>query len=103
MPGPAIVRLYGPRHRGRGARLDRLMLHPRWGLVGSLVVFALVLFVVFEVGAWLDALTAARLVAAAAGWQPDSTGGVILRAVADGLIGLVGIVVPYMLPCRPIR
>ncbi|MCW8845860.1 MAG: ferrous iron transporter B, partial [Gammaproteobacteria bacterium] len=35
---------------------------------------------------------------AAQGWQPISTGGVIGRAVVDGLIGLVGIVVPYMLP-----
>jgi ferrous iron transport protein B len=78
--------------------LDELMLHPRWGLVGSLAVFAAVLFVVFEVGAELDSLTAARLVEASAGWQPVSTGGVVLRAIADGLIGLVGIVVPYMLP-----
>ncbi len=31
-------------------------------------------------------------------WQPESTLGVIGRAVADGLIGLVGIVVPYMIP-----
>lgn len=78
--------------------LDRLFLHPRWGLVGSLAVFALVLFMVFEVSVLLDSLTSARLVAWASQWQPNSVTGVVGRAVADGLIGLIGIVVPYMLP-----
>lgn len=78
--------------------LDELFLHPYWGLLGSLAVFAAVLFMVFEVSAWLDSLTAARLIAWAEPWQPTSTGGVIARAVLDGLIGLIGIVVPYMIP-----
>ena len=78
--------------------LDEILVHPRWGLIGSLAVFAAVLFVVFEVGAWLDAMTAARLVEALAGWQPHSTGGVVGRAVVDGLLGLIGIMVPYMIP-----
>jgi ferrous iron transport protein B len=95
----ASTRMGAP-HEGRGWRywLDELFLHPQWGLIGSLAVFAAVLFMVFEVSAWLDSMTSARLLDALAGWQPDSTGGVIGRAVADGLIGLVGIVVPYMLP-----
>jgi ferrous iron transport protein B len=80
------------------AWLDRLFLHPRWGLVGSALVFGGVLFVVFQVSAWLDAMTTARLADALSGWQPHTTGGVIGRAVADGLVGLVGIVVPYMIP-----
>jgi ferrous iron transport protein B len=90
----------GAAHEGRGWRywLDELFLHPQWGLIGSLTVFATVLFMVFEVSTWLDSMTAARLVEALADWQPVSTGGVVGRAVADGLIGLVGIVVPYMLP-----
>ena len=33
-----------------------------------------------------------------AAWHPTTTSGVIGRAVADGLIGLIGIVVPYMIP-----
>jgi len=78
--------------------LDELFLHPRWGLIGSLTVFALVLFIVFEVSTTLDSWTAARLVTWAQQWQPESTLGVVGRAVVDGLIGLVGIVVPYMLP-----
>lgn len=78
--------------------LDRFFLHPRWGLVGSLLVFAAVLFLVFEVSAWLDAMTTARLANAVANWQPSTTAGVVARGVTDGLIGLVGIVVPYMLP-----
>jgi len=78
--------------------LDRLFLHPRWGLLGTLAVFALVLFMVFEVSTTLDALTAAPLAAWVGQWAPDTTAGVVGRAVADGLVGLVGIVVPYMLP-----
>ena len=78
--------------------LDRLFLHPRWGLLGTLAVFALVLFMVFEVSTSLDALTAAPLAAWVGQWAPDTTAGVVGRAVADGLVGLVGIVVPYMLP-----
>ncbi|MBI2291010.1 MAG: ferrous iron transporter B [Betaproteobacteria bacterium] len=95
----AATRMGAP-HEGRGWRywLDELFLHPQWGLVGSLAVFAAVLFVVFEVSVWLDSMTAARLIALAADWQPQSTGGVIGRAVVDGLIGLIGIVVPYMIP-----
>lgn len=95
----AVTRIGAP-HAGRGWRywLDELFLHPQWGLVGSLAVFAAVLFVVFEVSAWLDGMTAARLIGAVADWQPLTTGGVVARAVVDGLIGLVGIVVPYMIP-----
>ena len=85
---------------GEGWRrgLDELFLHPRWGLLGSLMVFALVLLIVFEMSAHLDSWTSARLAGWAQQWQPASTAGVVGRAVADGLVGLVGIVVPYMLP-----
>ncbi len=95
----AATRLGSPAD-GRSWRywLDELFLHPRWGLIGSLVVFAAVLFVVFEISGWIDSMTTARLTEAFAGWQPQSTGGVVARAVLDGLIGLVGIVVPYMIP-----
>lgn len=94
-----VTRIGGPYEGSRWRYwLDELFLHPQWGLVGSLVVFAAVLFVVFEVSVWLDSLTAARLIEMAADWQPESTGGVVGRAVVDGLIGLVGIVVPYMIP-----
>ena len=94
-----VTRLGAP-HEGGGWRywLDELFLHPQWGLLGSLAVFAMVLFVVFEVSAWLDSISAARLIDWLADWQPQTTGGIIGRAVADGLIGLVGIVIPYMLP-----
>lgn len=78
--------------------LDELFLHPRWGFAGTLAVFALVLFFVFEVSSWLDSHTVARLIAWAEPWQPTDLAGVILRAVADGLIGLAGIVIPYMIP-----
>jgi len=77
---------------------DDLFLHPRWGFVGSLVVFALVLFFVFEVSAFLDSLTVARLIAWAEPWQPTDLTGVLGRAILDGFIGLAGIVIPYMIP-----
>src|SRR5512139_1384331 len=77
---------------------DDLFLHPRWGFVGTLAVFALVLSFVFEVSAFLDALTVARLIAWAAPWQPTDLTGVVARAVLDGFIGLAGIVIPYMIP-----
>lgn len=95
----AVSRL-GPPVEGRSWRywLDELFLHPRWGLLGSLGVFALVLFVVFEGSVYLDSLTAAKLIDLISGWQPESLGGVVGRAVTDGLIGLVGIVIPYMIP-----
>jgi ferrous iron transport protein B len=85
---------------GEGWRrgLDGLFLHPRWGLIGSLLVFATVLLIVFEMSAFLDSWTSARLSNWAQQWQPESTAGVIGHAVADGMVGLVGIVVPYMLP-----
>lgn len=77
---------------------DELFLHPRWGFVGSLAIFALVLFFVFEVSAFLDSLTVARLIAWAEPWQPTDLAGVVGRAVLDGCIGLMGIVIPYMIP-----
>ena len=85
---------------GEGWRrwLDELFLHPRWGLLGSLLVFALVLLIVFEMSAFLDSWTSARLANWVQQWHPASTAGVVGRAVADGLVGLVGIVAPYMLP-----
>jgi len=95
-----MVTRAGPSPERGGWRywLDELFLDPRTGLLGSLAVFALVLFVVFEVGTWLDSITAAKLIEAVEPWQPTSTAGVVGRAIVDGLIGLVGIVVPYMIP-----
>ena len=43
-------------------------------------------------------MTSAKLVEWVSAWQPQSTGDVVARAVVDGLIGLIGIVVPYMIP-----
>jgi ferrous iron transport protein B len=77
---------------------DDIFLHPRWGFAGTLAVFALVLFFVFEVSAFLDGLTVARLIEWAEPWQPTDVAGVIARAVLDGFIGLAGIVIPYMIP-----
>ncbi len=59
----AATRLGAP-HEGRGWRywLDELFLSPRWGFIGSLAVFAAVLFVVFYVSGWIDSETSARLV-----------------------------------------
>jgi ferrous iron transport protein B len=95
----AVTRV-GAAHKGGGWQYwaDELFLHPRWGLIGSLAVFAVVLFVVFEVSAWLDSISSAKLVEWVSGWQPSTTAGVVSRAVADGLIGLIGIVIPYMIP-----
>ena len=78
--------------------LDRLFLHKRWGLVGSLLVFSAVLLIVLQMSTLIDAWTSARLAEWVQQWQPESTVGVVGRAVADGLVGLVGIVMPYMLP-----
>jgi ferrous iron transport protein B len=77
---------------------DELFLHPRWGFAGTLTIFALVLFFVFEVSAFLDGHTVARLIEWAEPWQPTDTFGVVARAVLDGCIGLMGIVIPYMIP-----
>jgi hypothetical protein len=71
----AVTRLGAPEDSERWKRwLDELFLHPRWGLIGSLAVFALVLFMVFEVSAVLDGLTSARLAEWVGQWQPDSHG-----------------------------
>lgn len=95
----AATRPEDTRH-GKGWRywLDELFLSPRWNLIGSMAVFAAVLFVVFRLSAWLDGMSAAPLAAWAASWVPQSVGGIVARAITDGLIGLVGIVVPYMVP-----
>ncbi len=77
---------------------DEVFLHPRWGFVGSLAIFALVLFFVFEVSAFLDSLTVARLIVWAEPWQPTDLTGILGRAILDGFIGLAGIVIPYMIP-----
>jgi ferrous iron transport protein B len=93
-----VTTLAGPSEEGWKGWLDALFLHPRWGLLGSMVIFGAVLFIVFELAAVLDAMSSARLAAWVQGWTPETTAGVIGRAVADALVGLVGIVVPYMLP-----
>ena len=96
---PSITVVAPPRRRPREhVLLDRFFLHPRFGFVGSLLVFAGVLFVVFEVSTRIDAMTTARLAAWASEWQPATTPEIVLKAVVDGLIGLAGIVVPYMVP-----
>jgi ferrous iron transport protein B len=99
LPRPLAEELHADRHHraaswsrprsAGGARagdgwrywLDELFLHPQWGLIGSLAVFAAVLFVVFEISGWIDSMTTVRLAAAFADWQPKSTDGVVGRAV----------------------
>ena len=76
---------------------DRCLPRRGWGWL-ALGCFALVLLVVFEASAWLDSVTSAPLAGLAARWQPGGTAGVLAKAVADGLVGLAGIVVPYMIP-----
>ena len=78
--------------------LDAFMLHPQWGLLSSILVFAGVLWMVFEGSTWIDANTTQLIVAATQNWQPTDTVGVVGRAVLDGFIGLIGIVLPYMIP-----
>ena len=94
----AVTSLAGPSEEGWKGWLDALFLHPRWGLLGSLAIFGAVLLVVFELATLIDSQTSAPLAAWVQEWQPDTTTGVVGRAVADGLVGLIGIVVPYMLP-----
>ena len=94
----SALRMGVPGAHGWRYWLDELFLHPRWGLIGSLAVFAAVLFVVFEISGWIDSMTTVQLAEAVADWRPESTGGVVGRAVVDGLIGLTGIVLPYMIP-----
>jgi len=77
---------------------DEVFLHPRWGFAGTLAIFALVLFFVFEVSGWLDSLTVARVIEWAEPWQPTDLAGVLSRAIFDGCVGLMGIVIPYMIP-----
>jgi ferrous iron transport protein B len=94
----SAMRMGPPGAQGWRYWLDEIFLHPHWGLIGSLAVFAAVLFVVFEISGWIDSMTTVKLAEAFADWQPGGTGGVVGRAVLDGLIGLTGIVVPYMIP-----
>lgn len=94
-----VTRIGGP-YEKRSWRyfLDELFLDPRWGLFGSLAIFAVILFMVFEVSAWLDTLTIAPLIEYTEQWQPSSISGIVGRGVVDGIIGMMGIVIPYMLP-----
>ena len=71
----SVTRLGSP-HEGGGWRywLDEFFLHPQWGLLGSLAVFAMVLFVVFDISTWLDSISATLLIEWLAEWQPQSTG-----------------------------
>ena len=61
-------------------------------------MFALVLFMVFEVSTGLDALTSAPLAAWVGQWELDTTAGVVGRAVADGWWGWWHRGAPYMPP-----
>ncbi|OIQ00029.1 MAG: hypothetical protein AUK35_05170 [Zetaproteobacteria bacterium CG2_30_46_52] len=78
--------------------LDKIMLHPQWGIVSSLSVFALILFVVFKLSSGLDAITSAPLIDLLNQWYAVELTSVIFKAVAEGLVSLIGIVMPYMLP-----
>ncbi|MCX7897155.1 MAG: ferrous iron transporter B [Rhodocyclaceae bacterium] len=117
LPRPLAEEIHADRHHraallfeavtrpGRGERiptwqrlLDEMFLHPRWGFFGSLTVFAWVLFFVFEVAKWIDAATVAPLISMLEPWRPTNLSGVLARAVVDGLVGLLGIAIPYMLP-----
>ncbi|MDQ6991933.1 MAG: ferrous iron transport protein B [Mariprofundus sp.] len=84
--------------RSWGELFDNILLHPHWGILTSSVMFAAILYVVFEFSGLLDSVSSAPLMAWLGTWQADSMLETIVRAVVEGLVGLVGIVVPYMIP-----
>ena len=94
-----VTRLGGPYTRQDWRYwADEFLLHPKWGLLGSLMVFAVILFAVFEISSWIDALTIAPLIKLLSQWQAVSLVAVLTKAIVEGLVGLLGIVLPYMLP-----
>jgi ferrous iron transport protein B len=68
----SAMRMGPPGAQGWRYWLDEIFLHPHWGLIGSLAVFAAVLFVVFEISGWIDSMTTVKLAEAFADWQPES-------------------------------
>ncbi|MBF0281864.1 MAG: ferrous iron transporter B [Zetaproteobacteria bacterium] len=77
---------------------DGILLHPQWGVLTSLSVFAAILYVVFEFSGILDAVSSAPLAGLLEAWNFPGLDGLIYKSVLEGMVGLVGIVIPYMLP-----
>ena len=83
------------------SRVDRVIMHPWWGLLVALLVFGFFFSAIFYLGKWIEGLTVgpmealfSRLVAPLAGTILGAMAGGFL----EGVLGAVGIVLPFFLP-----
>lgn len=80
-------------------RLDRYALHPVWGMLLLLAVFALVFGLTFQLGGPVQAWLEAGVVEPLRGWVSRSLAGAppwVVGLLADGVLGGAGIVVTFV-------
>jgi len=83
-------------------KIDKYLLHPFWGYIG-LAIFHLILFVtIFYIGDFLTELITPYLDLIRASYSPLKEYNVFLwttlDGIAQGIIGTIGIVLPYFFP-----
>ena len=84
-----------------GEKVDRLLLHPFFGYLMLLLIFASFFALVFWVGSVIENLTVAPLESLTqklVGLFPSPFTKEIISSLMDGITGGVGIVLPYMIP-----
>jgi ferrous iron transport protein B len=96
-----VARVVPRRPRSWRDSLDQALMHRVYGLAIAALVFALLFLLTFVVGDRLASLTGKPFDALALLLRPlaeGSFGWALVKGLADGLAGGVGIVLPYLLP-----
>jgi ferrous iron transport protein B len=97
----AAMRVCGWRDRSAGDRIDAVLLHPFLGVVAALLVLAGLFALTFFAGGALAEVVGAPFDALLGGLRPlaaESFGWAVLKGIADGIAGAMGIVLPYLVP-----
>ena len=83
------------------SRVDRVVMHPWLGLFAALLVFGFFFWAIFYLGKWMEGITVEPLESLFSGILSPLEGtalGAVLAGIADGLVGTIGIVLPYFVP-----
>lgn len=83
------------------SRVDRVIMHPWWGLLVLLLIFGFFFWAIFYLGKWIEGLTVGPLEALFSRLVAPLEGtivGAMAGGLTEGVLGAVGIALPYFLP-----
>ncbi|MGB9590602.1 MAG: ferrous iron transport protein B, partial [Candidatus Hydrothermia bacterium] len=83
------------------SRIDRVVMHPWWGLLTAILIFGFLFWIIFYLGRWIEGILVDPLEAFFSLLSAPLAGtliGAMASGFLEGVVGAVGIVLPFFVP-----